>query len=129
MSIKDELKETFFKKIKPKSEVQEQEPQSLESTCCEQCNMPLFMMCWRHKFRQYLTQNIKEGGAFTDEWRKDLSHFISTNGSLVSDQPWQMGFYEYCKQYDKETPSSPTGPRTAPLECDSETGQSILQVR
>ena len=51
--VADELKEKFLKKIKPKPEPTEKEilPSSMESTCCEQCNMPLFMMCWRHKFR------------------------------------------------------------------------------
>jgi hypothetical protein len=72
--VSNELKEKLLKKIKPEPEPAKPEvlPSSMESTCCVQCNMPLFMMCWRHKFRQYLMSTVtaEKGTIFDENWRR-----------------------------------------------------------
>lgn len=78
--------------------------------CCGQCDVPYPLSCWRQKIHNSMAFNaIKEEDVSkplhefhqVDLWREDLSKFIrESSGSGLSDQSWQIKFFEFLKASD-----------------------------
>lgn len=95
------MKEEEIKKIQDSQDAQ-------KDVCCNQCDLPVPLVCWRNKIRHDLFQNnIKTPEEAkgrrnpdlvfikVDGWRKKLDLFITQNGTTLSDRTWQMRFAQF----------------------------------
>lgn len=76
------------------SEGADQEQLITDEVCCEQCSLPMPLVCWRSKMRQhldYLKIRSTDKDAFfqvTDNWKTELEQFIAQGGTAVQDKQW-----------------------------------------
>jgi len=87
----------------------DQEQLITDEVCCEQCSLPMPLVCWRSKMRQhldYLKIRSTDKDAFfqvTDNWKTELEQFIAQGGTAVQDKQWQMRYFSFTQSKIEET--------------------------
>ena len=110
-----------------------------EEACCPQCVAPVPLICWRNKIKYTLTQTKIEKPSLddvrppkdsefhlADAWKSQLHNYIEKTGSHLSDQKWQLRYFEFAKTRQESSSSKFKNPIDATLRFNARQNEENL---
>ena len=113
--------------------------QPKEEACCKQCKAPVPLVCWRNKIKYTLLQTkIEKISAddvrppkdsefyLADGWKQQLNNYVEKTGSFLTDQKWQLRYFEFAKTRQESSSSKFNKPVDTTLKFNAGQNEEML---